>query len=87
MTDIDDLIEDLKKTRDEIRVQMHLASMEVQEEWQELEKKMEDFSGKAQRFADDAKLKETGSELGGALAQVGRELKTGFDRIRDALKD
>lgn len=87
MTDIEDLIEDLKKTRDEVRVQMHLASMEVQEEWQELEKKMEEFSDKAQQFADDAKLKETGSELGGALAQVGRELKAGFDRIRDALKD
>lgn len=87
MTDLDDLLEDLKQARDEIRVKMHLASMEVQEEWQDLEKKMEDFSGKAKKFADDAQLKETGSELGGALAQVGRELKSGFDRIRDALKD
>lgn len=87
MTDIDDLIEDLKKTRDEIRVKMHLASMEVQEEWQDLEKKMEEFSGKAKQFAEDAQLKETGSEVGGALAQVGRELKVGFDRVRDALKD
>ena len=43
----------LEKARDEIRVQMHLASMEVQEEWQELEKKMEDFSDKAKQFAEE----------------------------------
>ncbi len=87
MSDIDELLEQLKKSRDEIRVQIHLASMEVREEWQELEGKMEDFSGRAKQFADDAKLRETGSELGSALGQVGHELKAGYERIRDALKD
>ena len=36
MADIDDLIEELKQKRDELRVQIHLASKEVQEEWDEL---------------------------------------------------
>jgi hypothetical protein len=39
------------------------------------------------KFSDDAKLKETSTGLGSALGQVGHELKEGYKRIRDALKD
>jgi chromosome segregation ATPase len=87
MADIDDIIEELKQQRDEIRVQINLASKEVKEEWEELEEKMEDFSGKARQFADDAKLKETGEGIGEALGQLGGELKRGYDRIKEALRD
>jgi cytochrome c556 len=87
MSDLDDILDQLKQKRDEVRVQMHLASKEVQEEWDEIEQKMEDFSAKAKQFTVDAKLKETGSGLGGALGQVGHEIKEGYDRIRAALKD
>ena len=86
MSDIDDLIEELKQKRDELRVQVHLASKEVKEEWDELEKKMDHFAGEAKKFADDAKLKETGSGLGDALTNLGHELKLGYERIRDAMK-
>jgi hypothetical protein len=48
---------------------------------------MDEFSGKARKFSDDAKLKETSTGLGSALGQVGHELKEGYKRIRDALKD
>jgi hypothetical protein len=44
MAEIDEIIEDLKQTRDEIRVKINLASKEVKDEWEELEEKMEDFS-------------------------------------------
>ena len=54
MTDFDDMIDELKQKRDELRVQMHLASKEVKDEWNELEEKMEDFSGKAKQFSSDA---------------------------------
>ena len=87
MTDLDDIIEDLKQKRDELRVQIHLASKEAKDEWEELEEKMEDFSGQAKQFADDAKLKETGEGIGDALSQLGSELKRGYDRIREALRD
>ncbi len=87
MTGFDDMIEELKQKRDELRVQMHLASKEIKDEWNELEEKMEDFSGKAKQFSDDAKLKETGAGIGDALGQLGSELKRGYDRIREAMKD
>ena len=87
MADIDEIIEELKQKRDELRVKIHLASKEVKDEWEELEEKMEDFSGKARQFADDAKLKETGAGIGEALGQLGSELKQGYDRIREAMRD
>ncbi len=80
MTDFDDIVDDLKQKRDELRVQIHLASKDVQEEWHELEGKMEHFTSKA-------KLGETGEGVGKALGQLGHELKLGYARIRDAIKD
>lgn len=87
MTDFDDMIQELKQKRDELRLQMHLASKEIKDDWEELEEKMEDFSGKAKQFADDAQLKETGAGIGDALGQLGGELKRGYKRIREALKE
>ena len=87
MTDFDDIIEELKQKRDELRVQVHLASKEIKDEWEDLEQKMEELSGKTRQFSDDAKLKETGEGIGDALGQLGSELKRGYQRIRDALQD
>ena len=87
MTDFDDVIEELKQKRDELRVQIHLASKEIKDEWNDLEEKMEDFSGKAKQFSDDTKLKETGEGIGDALSQLGGELKRGYERITDAIGD
>lgn len=80
MSDFDDLLEDLKRKRDELRVQMNLASKEARDEWKELEEKMEDFSSKAG-------LGETGEGLGKALGHLGQELKLGYERLYKALKD
>jgi chromosome segregation ATPase len=87
MSDFDDLIKDLKQTRDELRLQIHLASKEAKEEWEELEEKMEDFSSKAKKFSRDAELKKTGEGLGEALGKVGHELQLGYRRLRKAMKD
>lgn len=80
MTDLDDLWEDLKQKRDELRVQIHLGSKEVQDEWEELEGKMNDFSATAE-------LGKTGEGVGDALGQLGHELKQGYDRVREAIKE
>lgn len=87
MDDFDDLVEELKQKRDELRVQINLASREAKDEWQELEEKMEEFTSKAKRFADDAKIKESGAAVGDALGQLGAELKKGYERLREAIRD
>ena len=80
MSEFDDLISDLKQKRDELRVQIHLATKEAQEEWQELEEKMDDFMSRAD-------LGKTGEGVGEALGKLGEELKLGYQRVRDAIKD
>lgn len=80
MTDIDKLFAELKQKRDELQLQMHLASKEIRDEWKELEEKMEVFTTKAG-------LDETGAGIGKALGQLGQELKAGYGRIWKALKD
>jgi hypothetical protein len=79
VSDLDDLMEQLKQKRDELRVQIHLASKEAQDEWEELE-------GKMNHFTATAKLGETGEGVGNALGQLGHELKQGYDRVKDAIK-
>ena len=87
MPDFDEMLADLKQKRDELRVRIHLASKEVKEEWDELEEKLDDFADKTKQFAEDAKLRETGSGVGEALGKLGHELKLGFQRVRDAIRD
>ena len=48
---------------------------------------MEEFSAKAKRFADDAKIKESSAAVGDALGQLGAELKKGYERLRKAISD
>jgi vacuolar-type H+-ATPase subunit D/Vma8 len=78
MDDFDELVADLKQKRDELRLKIHLASKEAQEEWQELEEKMQEFSSRAE-FGKTSE--------GHALGKVGEELKLGYQRIRNAIKE
>jgi len=80
MGDIDEVIEDLKRMRDELRVKVNLASKDIQDEWRELEAKMKDFRARAE-------LDKTGEGIGGAMSQLGQELKQGYKRIRKAMKE
>ena len=80
MGEFEDLVADLRQKRDELRLQMHLASKEAQDEWEELEEKMQEFSSRAE-------LGKTGEGLGDALGKLGQELKLGYKRIRNAIKE
>lgn len=80
MSDFDKIMADLRRQRDELRLQINLGSKEAKEEWNELEEKMEKLSAKV-------KLRETGSGVGKALGQLGQELKLGYQRIREGMKD
>jgi len=80
MNDFEQLLEDVKKARDEIRLQLHLASMEAKDEWDELEHKWDRFSAKADM--------ETSYEgVSDALSGLGEELKQAYRRFRNALTE
>ena len=80
MTDFDDLKEELKGLRDELDLKMHLASLELKDEWQELE-------GKWDRFSSRAGLEASAESVGSALGLLGDEIKAGYHRMKEALKD
>jgi len=78
MTDIDKMAEELKQKRDELALQIKLGSMEAKQEWEELEKKFNDFS-------DKAKIEETAAGVSEALTSLGDALKKGYERLTKAL--
>ena len=49
-SDFAKMAEILRKERDELGVKVHLAGMEVRDEWQELEEKWEQFSSNSKNF-------------------------------------
>jgi len=80
---IDELLEDLKEQRDELRIRAHLAKLEASDEWEDLEKKLEKLESKA-RAAGKAAA-DSGEDVGAALRLLGQEIKQGFKNIAQKL--
>ena len=78
MVERTDFVEELKQKRDELRLKMHLGSMEAKEQWDALEVKWEAFAAKAG-------LRETSEDVEEGLQLIGAELAEGYDRIKAAL--
>ena len=73
---LDELIEAIKRQRDELALKIHLGKADAKDEWAKLEKKL-------------AELNEQSKPLQGAVAETARgladELKKGYERIRKLL--
>ncbi|MEF3075573.1 hypothetical protein V2P20_11110 [Methylobacter sp. Wu1] len=81
--DFGNLLESLKTERDEIKLKLHLGSMEAREEFESVEKSWNAFAQKAGDIADDTV--ETSEEFIEKAKIVGEELKATYDRIRARL--
>ncbi len=81
--EFDELTDALKQQRDEIEVQMHLASMEVKDEWKNGEQKWGEFLDALGVITDDTK--EASADLIHATKVIGDELKETYKRISDRL--
>lgn len=78
MAGIKALVDELKQTRDEVKLKIHLGSKELQDEWNELEGKWDSFEAKA-------KLEESADNIGEATSLLGDELSKAFKKIKSAL--
>jgi hypothetical protein len=78
MPDFARLIENLKHTRDEIRLKIHLGSKEVQDERSEIEQRWTEFESRAQ-------LDERARDVGDAIKILASELKDAFAKVGKAL--
>lgn len=77
------LIEGLKQERDELKVKVHLGKMELQEEWQELEDKLDALNHRFEPLKHA--VEETADDVWESLKRVGGEIGEGFQRIRKSL--
>ncbi|MCK4842927.1 MAG: hypothetical protein KAT04_13785 [Methylococcales bacterium] len=81
--EFNDLTDALKQQRDEIEVQIHLASMDAKEEWHKAEKSWGHFTDALGVISDDTK--ETSAELIKTTKVIGDELKETYNRISKRL--
>ena len=84
-SEFEKLSEKLKQQRDEINLQLHLATMEAKQDWDQAEEKWESMKTKIADIGDDAK--ETGEDFIHASITVGEELSLAYDRIIKRIKD
>jgi hypothetical protein len=83
--DFENLLDKLQSERDEIKLKLHLASMEAKEEFDEAEKQWGQLKIKASEIADDSV--ETSEEYINKAKIVGEELKRAYNRIATRLSD
>jgi len=87
MTDVGDRIEEelegLRRVRDELRVQMHLAKADAKELFEKLEHKFDEAEAKVKFVAKEAEgpLNDVRDAAGLLLT----EIRDGYRQIRDAL--
>lgn len=81
--DLTKLSETLKQQRDEIRLQIHLATADLKDDWEESEKEWGHFKDKFSEIIDESK--ETTAEFLEKTRVVGEELKLAYKNIHRRL--
>lgn len=82
---LDRLVESLKQERDELKLKMHLASMDAKSEYERLSGKCDELTEQCEPIKDA--VEESAENLFAALGLVADELKVGFQRVRKAIHD
>lgn len=72
------LAQKLKQTRDEIALKIHLGSKDAQDEWAELEQKLD-------KFARDAKLESSAEAISASAKATADEIAKAYERLKKAL--
>lgn len=81
--EIHNLISRIRTERDELKLKLHLASMNAKEEFEEAEKKWKQLKEKAADISDDVAA--TSDELATNAKIIGEELKETYARIKKRL--
>jgi uncharacterized coiled-coil DUF342 family protein len=81
--EIEESLESLRQQRDELKLKMHLAGMEVQDEWDILEGKWEDLVSQSNQLKKD--LDPTLDDINIAFKLLAGELKEAYNKLKKAL--
>lgn len=80
---IDDMIEELKKEREQLQLKLHLAKMEAGDEWEKLEGKLQKLESRARELGDATS--DASKDIGAAAKLLGEEIRNGFRTIAKRL--
>lgn len=75
MVDIAKMMQDLQQARDELKLQLHLASKDAEDEW-------EDLTTEWDKFLTRSQFDKSADEVGDAARQLGLRMKEAYDRMR-----
>ncbi|MBT8147485.1 MAG: hypothetical protein KJN90_11575 [Gammaproteobacteria bacterium] len=78
-TRIDEMLNDLKQERDELRLKIKLARMEADVEWVKLEAKLAKLEAKAKELK--SATEDSSKDIGAAAKLLGQEIRDGFKNI------
>ena len=76
-------LEELRRMRDELRVQAHLGKAEVRDRWEALERALRPLESKGKRTSRAAE--EPLRQLEQDLRKLAADLREGYRQIRDAI--
>ena len=80
---LQELVESLKRQREELALKIHLGQAEAKDEWARLQKKLAQLEEKAAPIK--GVVGDTAKNVGSSLELTAEEIKKGFDRIRKLL--
>lgn len=80
---IEEMLNELKQERDELKVKLQLARMEAGDEWEKLEAQLEVFEAKTKELGSAAV--DASQDIGVAAKLLGEEIANGFIKIRKHL--
>ena len=77
MKSLNEILSELQQKRDELNLQLHLASKDGKEEWDDLIHQWE-------RFLTAAQFDRSREEVGESAKDLGLKMKDAFDRLKKA---
>jgi len=78
MVDISKMMSDLQQRRDELKLQLHLASKDAEDEWEELMSEWDKFLSKSE-------FDKTAEEVGESARQLGLKMKAAYDSMKKTM--
>ncbi len=78
MAEISKMLQDLQQRRDELKLQLHLASKEAEDEWEEL-------MGEWDKFLSHSQFEKTAEEVGESARELGLKMKSTYDSMKKQL--
>ena len=82
---LDEVICKLKQERDELKLKVHLASMDGKDDYDRISRKVDQLTDQYDPVKDA--VEETAENVFSALGLVADELKAGFQRVRKSISE